>query len=643
MGEPLADEPPWLEGIEGEHVRQLIESDAAVISVIAGPGSGKTTGIKRRVQRLVQRDQVPVDRIFVGTFTRAIAGELRAALGEQVYVSTLHSLARRLLQDNPAARGNRRLRLLLQFEEDALLYDIVPELHEPGDLPARRKLLRRTQSSRSERTDLPDARFAGAVDRWLRTHDGMLIGDVVPLVVDALESGDIAQGEYDHVVIDEYQDLTAAEQRMVELVWSQAGSLVVLGDDDQSIYKFRFNHPGGITEFAARMREQGFDVIEIALPENRRCGLSIVELANLMMAEAGSTKDPMVPGREELGSREPLHWNTVEEEISGLATYMRDEAEKRFLVLVPRRFIGHRLAEQIGGDARTAFHQEVLEHPVVQERFTLGMLLANPDDAVSLRAWFGFRGDRPEPHPTRNAPAYQSIAGEGRLPPELVIAVAEGDVSPRGEGQQNIIARSRHLQELRAQAPTQVRDAIEFIFDPAHAIAIEDGEKRRWAERDLELLRRSGLALVEDAVEEVSLQRVLEQLAYRIATRAPLAEEPDEPRVKIMTLHSAKGLEADAIVLAGIADQIIPGYATGADREEQRRLLYVAITRARQELVISWGRSVPYADAMAAGIRTDNVFRIEEELRVGLSRSQLLPAGLPPPTAGVDWLASRGV
>lgn len=73
MGNFEQDDPTWLDGIEGEHVRLLIESDSPVISAVAGPGSGKTTGIKRRVQRLVQGDNVALGQVFVGTFTRAIA------------------------------------------------------------------------------------------------------------------------------------------------------------------------------------------------------------------------------------------------------------------------------------------------------------------------------------------------------------------------------------------------------------------------------------------------------------------------------------------------------------------------------------------------------------------------------------------
>ena len=114
----------WLIGIEGEEARELIESDAPVIRVIAGPGSGKTTCLKRRIQRLVQSDSVNPEQVFAGTFTRAIARELAEALGEKVRVSTLHSLAYEMLRKYPAARQGMELRFLLKYEEDTLLYDV---------------------------------------------------------------------------------------------------------------------------------------------------------------------------------------------------------------------------------------------------------------------------------------------------------------------------------------------------------------------------------------------------------------------------------------------------------------------------------------------------------------------------------------
>ena len=133
---------PWLEGIEGSAAHELIESGDRVIRVIAGPGSGKTTCLKRRIQRLVQKDEVDPTRMFVGTFTRTIARELREALGAQVQVSTLHSLAYELLRKYPAACQGMRLRFLLKYEEDALLYDVEEVAAPMGDIHKRREALR---------------------------------------------------------------------------------------------------------------------------------------------------------------------------------------------------------------------------------------------------------------------------------------------------------------------------------------------------------------------------------------------------------------------------------------------------------------------------------------------------------------------
>jgi superfamily I DNA/RNA helicase len=123
---------PWLDRIDGDALPELILSDAPVIRVIAGPGSGKTLGLKRRIRRLVEGDGIEPNRIFVGTFTRAIASELARELGSPIdyeeqeadgetrepVVSTLHSLALRMLKESPQAVPGRHFRFLLSFEAE---------------------------------------------------------------------------------------------------------------------------------------------------------------------------------------------------------------------------------------------------------------------------------------------------------------------------------------------------------------------------------------------------------------------------------------------------------------------------------------------------------------------------------------------
>ena len=632
---PQGNPAPWLEGIEGCAAHKLIESNDTVTRVVAGPGSGKTTCLKRRIQRLVQKEEVDPQKIFVGTFTRAIAKELRDALGTEVQVSTLHSLAFELLRKHPAACQGMHLRFLLKHEEDTLLYDIENAAAQIGDLHKRREALRLLQASRAQRTVYGNAAFAGAIRTWLQRHRGMLIGEVVYLCVTGLESADIAPSMFDHVVIDEYQDLTVAEQELVSLIWSGTGTLTVLGDDDQSIYGFRFNHPKGITDFRVHWPE----CTDLTFLDNRRCGEEILETANLMMAEAGATKPPMNSKSGRDGKLTAVQWNTLDEEIIGLTKYINACSDQSFLVLVPRRFIGYRLAEAVGGDANTMFAEEVLEHPIAQESFIALGLVADSEDFVSARAWLGLHGAKKEPGQRRNADAYATLPTDtgGQ---EMIRRLASEELEVLGQGQANLRMRAKKAVEIIDRDMNE-EETIEFLFNDALAEEEPDDEKRRWLTEDLRQLRNAAKEILERQ-DSPNLARVVEILRYRIATRSPLSStDAEEPRVRIMTLHSAKGLEADNVVITGVADQFVPGDEPDAERlAEQKRLLYVAITRAKDSLIISWPRRVPLGDLMKNMGHLDDVITQKGVKWAITSRSSLLPQGLAGVISGDQFLAN---
>ena len=628
-----SDPAPWLEGIKGGDAHELIESSSPVIRVVAGPGSGKTTCLKRRIQRLIQKDKINPETIFVGTFTRAIARELREALSAQIKVSTIHSFAYELLRRYPEACQGMRLRFLLKYEEDALLYDIEDTALNTDDIDERRKALRLLQASREQRTEYSNARFDGAVRRWLQRHRAMLIGEVVHLCVVALESQDIPSGLFDYVVIDEYQDLTAAEQELVRLIWSEAGALTVIGDDDQSIYGFRFNHPKGITDF-----DQAWPQCkDLTFIDNYRCGERILKTANLMMAEAGSTKPPMNSKSARTGEMRTVQWKTLDDEIRGLAAYINSHAEESFLVLVPRRFIGRRLAKEIGSDARATFSEQALGHPIAQESFAAASLLADQEDLVATRAYLGFHGTKRGHAPRRNAGAYAN------LPPdiggsELIRRIANDDIPVSGAGKSHIKKRAEKAVELIERSLT-ANEIIDLLFDEVLAEEESNDEKRRWLIEDLRELRSAAHELLSEQ-DNPDLSKVMATLRYRIATRAPLrASELQEPRVRIMTLHSAKGLEADNVVISGVADQFMPGIKMNSDIAEQKRLLYVAVTRARDSLIISWPRLIQLVDMMGNGGRYDQIVTYGGIKWVVTSRSSLLPQGLNGVTDGSQLLA----
>jgi DNA helicase II / ATP-dependent DNA helicase PcrA len=648
-------EQPWFDGVVGDVSRRIIECNTRFIQVVAGPGSGKTFGLQRRVRRLVRGDGVRQSLILVGTFTRAIRDELAAALApstlkemdeEPVHVQTLHAQAYAMLRDHPASHPGREFRFLLEHEEAAMLYDIkdaVPEL----DFDDRRRAMHRVESYWSGATPLQDEKFRGAMITWLGQHRAMHVNEVAYLALNAMERGDLPVGTYLHVVVDEYQDLTSAEQRLVENLCRQDGCLMVLGDDDQSIYRFRYNHPGGITEFANGKDPSQLELITI--DENRRSGELIVDIANRMMAAAGSKKTPMVSMLGERGEVDAIYWPTLDDEVSGLATYIRSQAETRFLVLVTRREIGYRLRDEIGTDAWTSFHEEVLRTHLVRERFALASLFANEDDPVALRAWFGLKGDDPEPAPERNAAAVKSLDPSGLSGRALLDAIVAETVKPVGSGQLAVRRRAAsYLEHRKALDGLSLEEIIRYLFDPDLSGALGDPQKQRYAHDDFTLLQEAGLQIAA-RLREPTLARVIDSLRYRISTRQPLLEAEPDARVRIMTLHGAKGLEAETIIVAGLADQILPGKDVDDPQEaeerrnEQRRLLYVAVTRARRRLLLSWPRTMTYAEALSQNVRIDGgVFKKDGKILVGLGACRFLPAGVAA-TDGRGWLRSKGL
>lgn len=249
--------------------------------------------------------------------------------------------------------------------------------------------------------------------------------------------------------------------------------------------------------------------------------------------------------------------------------------------------------------------------------------------------------------PSRNSDAYASLAASARTGRNLLRAIAAGTVTVSGTGRGNVIARAQIAVRHLADAPAGVAELAHYAFDPDAASSEPDAEKQRWLRTDLESLLREAIDL---AAAGRTFSDLVDSLRYRVATRMPLSAPPTA-RVRIMTLHSAKGLQADRVVVAGAAGQIIPGLpyqdpaVDAAHRAEQRRLLYVAITRAKVELVVSWPQSVSYSDARAAYIAIDNgtVFTDPTgERRVRTGRTSLLPSDVPSVRPGPEWLAERG-
>lgn len=580
----------------------------------------------------------------MGAFNREIArqlGESIASVNTDIEVSTIHSLAYRLLRENPVVRQGRSLRILLGYELEPALYDVGQKLEDGSTQSMRANRLKEIEAAFARRLDLQETAFQGEVDRWLREHGGMLVDEFVPFVARGLENGDIAPNLFDHVIIDEYQDLTTCEQFLIELIWSRNGTLAVFGDDDQSIYSFRHNHPAGITSFGERWEE--IEVEDHTLPENHRSGSNIVDVANRVIAASGPSKAPMESRYPNEASLAYVYWETLEDEINGLAEYLQREGAGEYLVLVPLRVIGYRLRDRIGDEAATSFREEALDSILARERFALASVLANNTDRVALRAWLGFKQSDPDHAPQWNAKSYDSIRDEACANPfvgsiEFCKNISNHNLEVRNSGRSNIITRAKLLVSASESAPAPLAELVDWLFNPMLSDNIENDEDRKKAHRNLEELQRASHQATSTLGGE-RFRDVIDLLRYRIATQVPLGDQTP-PRVRITTLHSAKGLQSDRVIVAGLSDQIIPGpVRDSGELEECRRLLYVAVTRPREELVLSRPRRISYADAQHNRVRIDQVRYESGDSWVILGASSFIPPDFPAQARpGKSWL-----
>lgn len=596
----------WDEGLVGP-ARRIAELDHTPIRVLAGPGTGKTFAMMKRVARLLH-DGATASRLLVCTFTRTAAKDLEDELGrmsvdggDQVQVGTLHAFCFNLLGRAEVLEATGRVpRPLLRFEERFLLKDL--QCAEFGGIHDRERRLKAFNTAwarlQSETPGWPhdpvDQNFHSKLVGWLRFHLAILIGELVPEALRYLRENPASfhRRAFEHVLVDEYQDLNRAEQVLLDL-FAEAGHLFVIGDEDQSIYSFKYAHPEGIATFD----ESHPGTHDEGLDECRRCPRLVIEIANELIAKnSGRTSRVLRPLPKKVeGEVLTLQWRTIRDEAQGIAEIIRRRIKRaevepgRVLVLAPRRQFGYAVRDAlnaVGVYAHSFFHEEALDKDSAQQAFTLLTLLVNREDRVALRCWCGFGS------PSILSGAWARLRAHcekgGETPWTVLERLASGDLTIPYTG--TLVKRFRELRRRLVDL-----DAIrgQALVD---ALFPEDCD---WTS----LIRSLAASIEGDDFDAEKLRDCL-----RIGITQP--ELPtDVDYVRVMSLHKSKGLTADLVVVVGCVEGLVPtlGDGTPAERadslEEQRRLFYVAVTRTTRILILSSITQLPPNLAYRIGAR----------------------------------------
>jgi len=435
---------------------EIARTNANPLRVMAGPGTGKSYAMKRRVARLLEVERADPARILAVTFTRNAAGSMVEdlhALGvagcENIRAGTLHSFCFGLLAQHDVFNYlDRVARPLLTFKKSGVLqYEanaMLDDLNSTVEFGGKRENTKRIRAFdaawarlQSDEAGWPinplDRQFHNALTGWLRFHEGLLIGELIPEALRYLRNNAMAPARtaFDHVIVDEYQDLNRAEQDLIDLLAAN-GTLSIVGDVDQSIYRFRHANPDGIVSFNnthAATHDESLD-------ECRRCPTRVVAMADHLIRNNHPTlqAERLRPMANRPAGRVCIvQWPTIEDEAAGLRDFVVRLVNQEqcppgsILIMTPRRQLGYAIRDRIaetGIAVHSFYHEEALENEDAQRAFCLLTLLANPRDRVALRWWLADGSD------SGRAGAYarlrQRCENSGEHPWDALSSLADG-------------------------------------------------------------------------------------------------------------------------------------------------------------------------------------------------------------------------
>ena len=613
--------------------RQAVLHDGGPLLLVAGAGAGKTRAIVARILRLI-RDGVSPRGILGITFTNRAAGEMRErvvrAMSEGVAPSAGDVAARSFHSSGPRSNvpwlgtfhafGATLLRIYgdrVGLSPRFVIYDvrdqndalkaILKELNiDDKKFPAS-KFAWIIERSKRDGVSVEAAamsarwRFISMVEEVGKAYDAVLkeaeavdFADLIRMPVALLNGApdilDAVRAKYRHFLVDEFQDVDAAQAELTELIAHGAESFCAVGDEDQSIYGWRGASAEPMLTFERRY--PGARVIHLST--NYRTRASILSVAGALIAKNRMRREkPIVPSRE--GGEPPLILVHHDQEVEGRE--IAREVSRQISAGVPPTSIA--VFYRINAQSRAIEDAlRMLGIPYVLRGALSFYERASVRDAISYLKWFLNPGDAVSLKRLLKFP--RRGVGDGTLKKAKEAAKRE-DV-PLSKTLSRIPAlsplfvfREQWLAELVQMTPAEALFALlkgSGYLDALEAAANDPGPDRDGAGKgeDLENIRELfRVAEVFPGMGEESLQELLEKVT--LAAEESGGEESEA--VRLMTLHNAKGLEFHTVFLAGLEDGLLPhsrSLESDAELEEERRLFYVGLTRAREAAFLSMAR-----------------------------------------------------
>ncbi len=594
--------------------------------ILAGAGSGKTRVLTHRVAWLIEEKGVNPWNIMAITFTNKAAGEMRDRIdrmlgssdGGSVWVATFHSTCVRILRRYVDRLGyGTNFTIYDSDDQKSVIKEICKRLNLDPKLYKERFFMGIISSAKDELIGPEEfalsaqssfdlrrktaARVYTEYQRQLQANNALDFDDLICKTVELFQCCpdvlDYYQERFRFIMVDEYQDTNTAQFRLVSTLASKYGNLCVVGDDDQSIYKFRGANIGNILNFEHFFPETK----TIRLEQNYRSTQNILDAANEVIRHNEGRKQKRLWTANGEGDRVRFRQfqNSFEEAeyIAGIingnvgrgawkygdcAILYRTNAQSR---MFEEKFLLANIPYKIVGGINFYARKEI------KDLLAYLKTVANGMDDLAVRRIINVPkrgiGATTLSRVQEYADAHETSFYNALRTAEMIPGIGKGAMKLQGFVQL--------IQTLRSkQESYSVRELLEDIIETTgyrielEAEGTDEAEER--LENIDELLNKA--ASYDESAEQPSLDGFLEEVAL-VADIDNLEEDSDH--VLMMTLHSAKGLEFPVVFLVGMEDNMFPSYQSinsedPSDLEEERRLCYVGITRAMRELYLTCAR-----------------------------------------------------
>lgn len=588
--------------------------------LLAGAGSGKTRVLTHRVAYLIDEEGVDPWNILAITFTNKAAGEMRERVNQivgdgadRIWVSTFHSTCVRILRRYIDRLGyDTNFTIYDTDDQRGIMKEVCKKLQIDTKQLKERTILGAISSAKDELIDplqyekqngfdYNGSRIAKAYREYqatLKKNNALDFDDLIVKTVELFRADaqvlDSYQNRFRYIMVDEYQDTNTAQFELIRLLAGEYRNLCVVGDDDQSIYKFRGANIRNILDFEKVYPEAKV----IKLEQNYRSTQVVLDAANAVIRNNTRRKNKALWTDKKEGSR--IHFRPFENAYEEAEFIASDVAKK------------HRNEDVRYGDCAVLYRTNA-QARMLEERFIMEGI---PYDVIGGTNFYARRE-------IKDILAYLKTIDNGR---DDVAVKRIINIPKRGIGATTIVrvqeyADARNIsfydalreadqimtigrsasklqpfvmmiQAFRSKLEfftleDLIKDVIETTGYVKELEASDDEDAADRLENIDELV--SKVVSYEETHEEPSLSEFLEEVA--LVADIDRAEEGDD-RVLLMTLHSAKGLEFPHVYLAGMEDGVFPSYMTimsddPMDIEEERRLAYVGITRAKDDLTLT--------------------------------------------------------